>query len=122
MGDLYHYLHHYHYYCPAPLPSIQVAACASQHIQAVKGPGPDGRIISSFRTLTDTQQRLQELADMMGWAGGADGGQQQQQEGGGDSGDAGGWLAGVGSPDERARQLAAQLLAAAQAGVNDPQQ
>lgn len=83
-----------------PQTPCQVAACAGQHIQAVKGPGPDGRVVSSFRPLEHTQERLNELADMMGLLPATQ--QQQQQQG---------------EEVARAQQLAAQLLAAAQEGA-----
>lgn len=81
-------------------PPRQVAACAGQHIQAVKGPGPDGRVVSSFRPLEHTQERLYELADMMGLLPATQAQQQLQ-----------------GEEVARAQQLAAQLLAAAQEGA-----
>jgi hypothetical protein len=88
--------------CAPPLCAPQVAACASQHIQALKGPGPDGRIISTFRSIENTEERLAELADMMGLLPQQQQQQQQQQ---------------LTEEAVRAKQLAAQLLAAAQGGV-----
>jgi hypothetical protein len=45
---------------------VQVAAQATHHIQVVKAVAPDGRMITSFKHLDTFDQRVAELADMLG--------------------------------------------------------
>lgn len=45
---------------------LQVACYAGLHLKVCKGSSDDGRIITHFRTLEQSSERVEEVADMLG--------------------------------------------------------